>query len=144
MLALKTTAADMLIAVRRRKLRGRGSDRSGRIRFTSAPTRPACRPTTVRRLTAAWQDEHERWQQRALSARRYVYLWADGLPYPGEARPGHKTVARTQVTRPPLDHQRVRRDQRGSVLEHVLPKNGRDSDSERWLHSWPPESATLK
>jgi putative transposase len=32
----------------------------------------------VRRLTAAWQEEHERWQQRDLSARRYVYLWADG------------------------------------------------------------------
>src|SRR3954471_22663758 len=79
MLALKTTAADMPIAVRRRKLRGRGSDRSGRIRFTSAPPRPACRPTSVRRLTAAWQDEHERWQERDLSARRYVYLWADGV-----------------------------------------------------------------
>jgi transposase-like protein len=35
--------------------------------------------TTVRRLTAVWQDEHERWQARDLSARRYVYLWADGV-----------------------------------------------------------------
>jgi transposase-like protein len=33
----------------------------------------------VRRLTEAWQEEHARWQQRDLSARRYVYLWADGV-----------------------------------------------------------------
>jgi putative transposase len=40
---------------------------------------PGLSATTVRRLTAAWQDEHERWQERDLSARRYVYLWADGV-----------------------------------------------------------------
>jgi putative transposase len=40
---------------------------------------PGLSPTTVRRLTAAWQDEHDRWRQRDLSARRYVYLWADGV-----------------------------------------------------------------
>jgi len=40
---------------------------------------PGLSATTVRRLTAAWQDEHERWQKRDLSARRYVYLWADGV-----------------------------------------------------------------
>ncbi|MCP3441300.1 IS256 family transposase [Bradyrhizobium sp. CCGUVB14] len=30
-------------------------------------------------LTADWQAEYERWQRRDLSARRYVYLWADGV-----------------------------------------------------------------
>jgi putative transposase len=40
---------------------------------------PGLSATTVRRLTAAWQDEHEHWQTRDLSARRYVYLWADGV-----------------------------------------------------------------
>jgi transposase-like protein len=35
---------------------------------------PGLSATTVRRLTEAWQDEHERWQGRDLSARRYVYL----------------------------------------------------------------------
>jgi putative transposase len=40
---------------------------------------PGLSATTVRRLTEAWQDEHERWQKRDLSARRYVYLWADGV-----------------------------------------------------------------
>ena len=40
---------------------------------------PGLSATTVRRLTEAWQDEHERWRKRDLSARRYVYLWADGV-----------------------------------------------------------------
>jgi transposase-like protein len=35
--------------------------------------------TTVRRLTEVWQEEHGRWQERDLSARRYVYIWADGV-----------------------------------------------------------------
>ena len=26
-----------------------------------------------------WTEEHERWQKRDLSARRYVYVWADGI-----------------------------------------------------------------
>jgi transposase-like protein len=105
------------VAVRRPKVRDRGPDGSGRIRFTSAVLPPYLRrtknveellpwlylkgistgqfeealaallgadapglsATTVRRLTAAWQDEHEHWQTRDLSARRYVYLWADGV-----------------------------------------------------------------
>ena len=33
----------------------------------------------ISRLTAGWQAEYERWQQRDLSARRYVYIWADGV-----------------------------------------------------------------
>jgi transposase-like protein len=33
----------------------------------------------ISRLTAEWQVEYERWQQRDLSARRYVYVWADGV-----------------------------------------------------------------
>jgi putative transposase len=105
------------IAVRRPKVRDRGPDGSGRIRFTSAvlpaylrrtknveellpwlylkgistgqfeealaallgAEAPGLSATTVRRLTAAWQDEHEHWQTRDLSARRYIYLWADGV-----------------------------------------------------------------
>ena len=33
----------------------------------------------VGRLTAEWRAEHDRWQERDLSARRYVYLWANGV-----------------------------------------------------------------
>jgi putative transposase len=34
---------------------------------------------TIRRLVSTWQDEHQRWQGRDLSAKRYVYVWADGV-----------------------------------------------------------------
>jgi transposase-like protein len=43
------------------------------------PKAPGLSAATVRRLTESWQEEHERWQKRDLSARRYVYLWADGV-----------------------------------------------------------------
>jgi transposase-like protein len=43
------------------------------------PEAPGLSAATVRRLTEAWQEEHARWQQRDLSARRHVYLWADGV-----------------------------------------------------------------
>jgi putative transposase len=35
--------------------------------------------STIARLKEVWIDEHERWQKRDLSARRYVYVWADGI-----------------------------------------------------------------
>jgi putative transposase len=34
---------------------------------------------TIRRLVSAWQAEHERWQGRDLRAKRYIYVWADGV-----------------------------------------------------------------
>ena len=40
---------------------------------------PNLSPAVLSRLTAEWQNEYARWQQRDLSARRYVYLWADGV-----------------------------------------------------------------
>jgi transposase-like protein len=33
----------------------------------------------ISRLTAEWKDEYTRWQKRDLSARHYVYAWADGV-----------------------------------------------------------------
>jgi putative transposase len=40
---------------------------------------PNLSPAVISRLTAEWQGEYERWQKRDLSARRYVYVWADGI-----------------------------------------------------------------
>ena len=40
---------------------------------------PNLSPSVVARLKSDWQGEYERWQQRDLSARRYVYIWADGV-----------------------------------------------------------------
>ena len=43
------------------------------------PDAPGLSASTVRRLMATWQQEYERWQRRDLRARRYVYVWADGV-----------------------------------------------------------------
>jgi transposase-like protein len=36
-------------------------------------------PSTIARLKEAWIDEHACWRERDLSAKRYVYAWADGI-----------------------------------------------------------------
>lgn len=106
------------VAVRRVKLRDRGSAEAGeRIRFSSAilprwarrtpsldallpilylrgvsmgdfqealgallgPDAPNLSPSVIARLRDDWQADYARWQRRDLSARRYVYIWADGV-----------------------------------------------------------------
>jgi putative transposase len=43
------------------------------------PDAPGLSATTITRLKADWWDDYEHWSKRDLSARRYVYLWADGV-----------------------------------------------------------------
>ena len=33
----------------------------------------------ISQLTGEWEQDYDRWQRRDLSARRYVYIWADGV-----------------------------------------------------------------
>ena len=40
---------------------------------------PNLSPAVLARLKAEWEAEHARWQRRDLSARRYVYLWAEAV-----------------------------------------------------------------
>src|SRR5215210_2165900 len=40
---------------------------------------PNLSPSVIARLRAEWEADHARWQRRDLSARRYVYVWADGV-----------------------------------------------------------------
>lgn len=40
---------------------------------------PNLSPAAISRLTGRWEQEHEAWRRRDLSARRYVYIWADGV-----------------------------------------------------------------
>ena len=107
------------VAVRRPKVRDRGSDETAgeRIRFSSAilpkwarrsasldallptlylrgistgdfqealsallgPKAPNLSPPVIARLKVDWKADLARWQGRVLSARRYVYIWADGI-----------------------------------------------------------------
>jgi putative transposase len=40
---------------------------------------PNLSPAAIARLTAEWQADYDAWRRRDLSARRYVYVWADGV-----------------------------------------------------------------
>jgi transposase-like protein len=40
---------------------------------------PGLSPSTIGRLKSVWQEDLEQWQQRDLSDKRYVYIWADGI-----------------------------------------------------------------
>ncbi len=40
---------------------------------------PNLSPAVIARLTAEWQADYDAWRRRDLSARRYVYVWADGV-----------------------------------------------------------------
>ena len=57
------------------------------MRCCRSSTCAACRaetssnpsPSVLGRLKEEWTSEYDRWQRRDLSARRYVYIWADGV-----------------------------------------------------------------
>ena len=49
------------------------------LKVLLGPDAPGLSAATIRRLAATWQDEHQRWQARDLSAKRYLYVWADGV-----------------------------------------------------------------
>ena len=35
--------------------------------------------STITRLKSTWWEEYEAWRKRDLTAKRYVYIWADGV-----------------------------------------------------------------
>jgi putative transposase len=40
---------------------------------------PNLSPSVIARLRGEWEADYARWQRRDLSARHYVYVWADGV-----------------------------------------------------------------
>ena len=40
---------------------------------------PNLSPSVISRLTTGWQAEYDAWTRRDLSARNYVYIWADSV-----------------------------------------------------------------
>ena len=53
---------------------------------------PNLSPGVIARLTAGWQEDYDRWQGRDLSARRYVYTWADGVYLQARMEPGAECI----------------------------------------------------
>jgi putative transposase len=45
------------------------------------PDCPGLSASTITRLTCTWQDEQAAWSKRDLSAKEYVYIWADGIHF---------------------------------------------------------------
>ena len=43
------------------------------------PDAPGLSASTITRLKALWWEQYVAWQKRDLSAKRYVYFWADGV-----------------------------------------------------------------
>ena len=52
----------------------------------------ALSPTVLARLKAGWQEEFDRWKRRDFSARRYVYIWADGVYLQGCMEPDKQCI----------------------------------------------------
>jgi putative transposase len=76
--ARRTKSLDALLPVL--YLRGISTgDFQGALAALLGQDAPNLSPAVISRLTAEWQGEYERWQKRDLSARRYVYVWADGV-----------------------------------------------------------------
>jgi putative transposase len=53
---------------------------------------PNLSPAVLTRLKTGWQDEYERWKKRDLSARRYVYIWADGVYLQARMEPDKQCI----------------------------------------------------
>jgi putative transposase len=45
------------------------------------PDAPGLSASTVTRLKGVWEEEYQAWSQRSLEAKRYVYVWADGVHF---------------------------------------------------------------
>ncbi len=70
----------MTVAPRTSQYRRPRAERlSGAWRALLGKDAPNLSPAVISRLTAEWQGEYGHWQKRDLSARRYVYVWADGV-----------------------------------------------------------------
>ena len=71
---------------------------------------PNLSPSVIARLRDEWQADYARWQRRDLSARRYVYVWADGIHLQARMEP----QAECPTTKASRGHARAdRRDARG-------------------------------
>src|SRR4051794_18421497 len=45
------------------------------------PDAPNLSASTVTRLKAVWEQDHEAWSKRSLSGKHFVYVWADGVHF---------------------------------------------------------------
>ena len=70
---------------------GDGQEALGALLGKEAPN---LSPSVVARLRAEWEADDARWQKRDLSARRYVYVWADGIDLQARMEPQAECMLR--------------------------------------------------
>ena len=76
--ARRTTSLDALLPIL--YLRGvSAGDFQEALSVLLGKDAPNLSPSVIARLKESWADDYARWQKRDLSARRYVYVWADGV-----------------------------------------------------------------
>ena len=104
------------VTVRQPRVRDRGGADGERLRFSSTllpvlylrgistgdmqealgallgKDAPNLAPAVLARLKAGWQEEFERWKKRDPSARRYVYIWADGVYLQARMEPDKQCI----------------------------------------------------
>ena len=56
------------------------------------PEAPGLSPSTVVRLKEVWQRDYEAWSQRALTGKRYVYFWVDGIHFNVRLEEGRQCI----------------------------------------------------
>src|SRR5881227_2577619 len=56
-------------------------DFSEALQALLGPDAPGLSATTITRLKAVWEAEHEAWSKRSLAGKHYVYVWADGVHF---------------------------------------------------------------
>jgi transposase-like protein len=56
-------------------------DFSEALQAILGPDAPNLSATTITRLKAVWEAEHEAWSKRSLAGKHYVYVWADGVHF---------------------------------------------------------------
>jgi putative transposase len=56
-------------------------DFSEALQAILGPDAPNLSATTVTRLKAVWEQDHEVWSKRSLAGKHYVYVWADGVHF---------------------------------------------------------------
>jgi putative transposase len=56
-------------------------DFSEALQALLGPDAPNLSATTITRLKAAWEQDHEAWSKRSLAGKHDVYVWADGVHF---------------------------------------------------------------
>ena len=56
-------------------------DFSEALQAILGPDAPNLSATTITRLKAVWEQDHEAWSKRSLAGKHYVYVWADGVHF---------------------------------------------------------------